>query len=109
MNGSARFHTFSLTYGAAYMALFLYSEMTQTALFRYYPILGGFYREAQPLETAGPAILWYSWLAGALVISAVLTSIVPAQIAERLGRRAVATVAFFLLIGILVYERRWFY
>lgn len=109
MNGSARFHTFSLTYGVAYMALFFYSEMTQSALFRYYPILGRFTREAQPLETAGPAILWYSWLAGAAVISVVLTAIVPTRLAERLGHQAVAVVAFFLLIMILVYERRWFY
>ena len=109
MNGSARVHTFSLTYGVAYMALFLYSEMTQSALFRYYPLFGGFHLNAQPLETAGPGILWYSWLAGAFVISGLLTLLVPVKVAERLGRRAVATVAFFLLLGILVYERRWFY
>ena len=35
------------------------------ALFRFYPVLGSFYREAQSLEDAGPAILWYSWLVGA--------------------------------------------
>ena len=109
MNGSPRFFTFSLVYGVAYMALFLYSEMTQTALFRYYPVLGGFYRDAQPLQTAGPAILWYSWLFGAGVISAVLALGVPPSWAERLGPRWVWGVAAALLLGIIVYERRWFY
>ena len=36
-------------------------------MFRYYPVLGRFDREAMPLETAGPPILWYSWLLGAAV------------------------------------------
>jgi hypothetical protein len=109
MNGSARFYTFSLTYGVAYMALFLYSERTQSALFRYYPILGEFSRGALPLETAGPAILWYSWLAGALVISTLLALLVPPSLAERLGRRWVWVVPAAMLLLIIVYERRWFY
>ena len=77
MTAYARFNVFSIVYGVSYMALFLYSELYQSALFRYYPVLGGFYRESQPLETAGPAILWYSWLLGAVVISLVVSLVVP--------------------------------
>ena len=62
MNQYARLKVFSSVYGVAYMALFLYSELYKVALFRYYPVLGRFDREAIPLETAGPPILWYSWL-----------------------------------------------
>ena len=59
------------------MALFLYSELYRVALFRYYPVLGRFSRDALPLETAGPPILWYSWLLGGAVISLVLSSSCP--------------------------------
>ena len=74
MSRYARFKVFSIVYGVAYMGLFLYSELYQVAMFRYYPVLGRFYREAMPLETAGPPILWYSWLFGAAVISLALSA-----------------------------------
>jgi hypothetical protein len=109
MNWPARFNVFSMTYGAAYLAFWLYSEFTKVAMFRYYPVLGGFRRENLPLESAGPAILWYSWLFGAFVVSVVAAAIVPPKVAERLGRTAVWFVPLALLVGILVYERRWFY
>jgi len=109
MNWSARFNVFSITYGVAYLAFWLYSEFTKVAMFRYYPVLGGFRRENLPLDEAGPAILWYSWLFGAAVVSVVAALVVPARLAERLGRTAVWFVPLALLVGILVYERRWFY
>jgi hypothetical protein len=105
----AQFKVFSIVYGVVYMALFLYSERTGYALFRYYPVLGGFYREAQPLETAGPPILWYSWLFGAAVISIAVSLAVPRKLAERVPHGWVWGVAVGLLVGIIVYERRWFY
>jgi hypothetical protein len=104
-----RVKVFSIVYGLAYMGLFLYSESTKWALFRYYPVLGAFYRDAQPMETAGPPILWYSWLIGAAVMSAVISLIVPRAWAARLPQEWVWGVPAALLIGILVYERRWFY
>jgi hypothetical protein len=107
--GSERFKVFSMVYGAAYMGLFLYSEVSKHAMFRYYPVLGAFYREAQPMDTAGPPILWYSWLAGAAVVSVVVSLIVPRRWAARLPQEWVWRVSAALLIGILVYERRWFY
>jgi len=109
MNWSARLNVFSVTYGASYLAFWLYSEFTKTAMFRYYPVLGAFRRENLPLETAGAAILWYSWLFGAFVVSVVAALIVPPKLADRLGRTGVWFVPLALLIGILVYERRWFY
>ena len=109
MNRYAQFKVFSILYGVVYIALFFYSERTGWALFRYYPVLRGFYRESQPLETAGPAILWYSWLLGAAVISLVVSLIVPRAWAERLWHGWVWVVPAVLLVVILVYERRWFY
>ena len=109
MSRYARFKVFSIVYGVAYMALFLYSERTRYALFRYYPVLGRFYRESQPPETAGPAILWYSWLVGAAVISLAMSAVVPRSWADRLWHGWVWVVPTALILVIIVYERRWFY
>lgn len=109
MNRHARFKVFSMVFGAAYMGFFLYSEASRSAMFRYYPVLGRFYLESQPMETAGPPILWYSWLIGALVVGVAVSLAVPRSWAERLPARWVWMLAAALLVGILVYERRWFY
>jgi len=69
----------------------------------------GFSRERLPLASAGPAILWYSWLACALGVSLVLTVLTPRSLAERMGRGWIWIVPTALLILIFVYERRWFY
>jgi non-ribosomal peptide synthetase component F len=106
---SARVNVFGVVFGIAYLALFFYSEVTRTAMFRYYPVLGGFRREALPLAEAGPAILWYSWLLGALVVALVASLAVPERWAERLTERWIWLMPVILFIGILVYERRWFY
>lgn len=109
MTAYARFNVFAIVYGAAYMGLFLYNEFYQFSLFRYYPVLGRFHIEALPLETSGPAILWYSWLFGALVIALVAALIVPRSLADRLGETWVWAVPIAMLVLIIVYERRWFY
>ena len=109
MSRYAQFKVFSLVFGAAYIGLFFYSEATKAALFRYYPVLGTFTRESLPLETAGPPILWYSWLAGALIIGVLMSVLVPRSWADRLPSGWVWVVAVGLLVVIIVYERRWFY
>jgi len=105
----AHYKVFSTVFGVAYLALFFYSEATKYAMFRYYPVLGTFSRDALPLETAGPPILWYSWLAGATVVAGVIALVVPRSIAERVPSGWVWVVALALLVIIVVYERRWFY
>ena len=105
----ARFNAFGIYYGVAYMALFFWNEFYQYSFFGYYPVVGSFTRERLPLETSGPAILWYAWLLGAFVISLVLAALTPRSLAERMGRRAIWVVPLALLIVTFVYERRWFY
>lgn len=100
---------FSLVFGVLYMGLFWLNEFRGIAYLRYYPLLGGFFNERQPPETAGPAILWYFWLFGALAMSLVIAVLVPRKLAERLPQDWIWMVASALLLAILVYERRWFY
>ena len=109
MTQYARFKVFSLLYGISYMAFFLYSEACQCAWFRYYPVLGRFSRDPLPLAEAGLPINWYSWLLAAFLVSAAGALIVPPA-----DRRADATlwvwgVTIVVIVGIMVYERRWFY
>jgi len=89
--------------------MFFWNEFYHTALFRYYPVLSTFSREDRSLENAGPAILWYSWLFGAAIISAGVAAIVPRSVAERLGQAWIWGVPAALFVVIFVYERRWFY
>ena len=109
MIASARFNVFSIVYGVAYMGLFFWNELYHTALFRYYPVLSTFSRADRSLESAGPAILWYSWLFGAGVISLAVALVVPRSWAERLGQAWIWGVPVGLFVVIFVYERRWFY
>jgi hypothetical protein len=105
----ARLNTFSILFGLIYMGFFFVNEFHQFSLFGYYPFLGRFSRERLPLAEAGPAIFWYAWIVCGLVVSAVLTMLVPSRVAERLGRTWVWAVPAALLFATLVYERRWFY
>jgi len=109
MNRYARFYMFGIVYGIAYIGLFFLNEFHQYSLFGYYPVLGSWSRTRLPLQTAGPTILWYSWLFGALAIALVIAALTPNALAARLGTKAVWVVPIALLILILVYERRWFY
>jgi len=105
----ARFKVFSILYGVSYMGFFLYSEACQCAWFRYYPVLGSFSRTPLPLAEAGLPINWYSWLLAAFLVSLAGMFIVPRSLAERLPHSWVWGIAVVVLVGIMVYERRWFY
>jgi len=109
MNRYASFKVFSLLYGPVYMALFWVNEFYGKAMFRYYPVLGGFYRERQPPETAGQFIVWYFWLFGAFVVSVALSLIVPRKWADRIPNSWIWIASTALVVATLVYERRWFY
>ena len=109
MSRYSQFKVFSIVFGLAYLGLFFYSEVTKVAMFRYYPVLGRFSRAALPLETAGPPILWYSWLLGALVIGGALAAFIPRSWADRVPAGWVWITAFAMVVVIVVYERRWFY
>ena len=105
MSRYAQVKIFSMLFGVVYTICFYYNW----ALFRYYPVLGQWYRASQPPAEAGPAILWYGWLAEAFVISLVISLAVPRKLAARISADAAWIVPAALILAIIVYERRWFY
>ena len=107
MMPSARLNVFSIVFGVAYMGMFFWSERYHTALFRYYPVSSPFTREDLPLEEAGPAILWYSWLFGAGGDQRRRRRWwCRGRCAERIGQAWVWGVPTASLVVILVYERQ---
>ena len=93
---------FSILFGIVYLTCF-YMDW---APFRYYPDARAIYLRPHP--QAGPAILWYGWLTAAAVVSAAIAFAVPRRLTERLGPGWAWMVPLLTIIGILIYERRWF-
>jgi len=93
---------FSILFGIVYLTCF-YMDW---APFRYYPDAGSFHLRPHP--EAGPAILWYGWVAAAAMVSAAVAFVVPHAMAERVGPRWAWAVPVLTVIGVLIYERRWF-
>jgi hypothetical protein len=59
-------------------------------------------------ENAGPAILWYGWLAVAALVSAAIALLVPPRWADRLWSGWVWLGPTIAVVVILLYETRWF-
>ena len=76
-------------------------------LFFYYPKAGHISLIASP--DAGPAIMWFGWLASALLVGAVFAFLVP----ERWSRKVPFDLAWMMFIAaflaVLIYEKRWFF
>jgi hypothetical protein len=97
------FKVFSILFGVIYSVCF-YMEW---ALFRYYPETNAFYWKMHPED--GPAILWYGWLASALILSAAIALVVPRRLAERVSSDAVWMVTIAMVVMILIHHRQWFF
>jgi len=112
MSRYAQFKVFSILFGVVYTLCFYlqgaYPLSPWWAPFRYYPAIAEWHVERQPPETAGPAILWYAWLAEAFVFSALVSVVVPRRLADRISAGSVWIIPAALIVVILVYERRWF-
>lgn len=91
-----------MLFGIVYLTCF-YMDW---APFRYYPDPRRFHITATPQD--GPAILWYGWVAAAAVVSAVVASLVPRLLAERLRPVWAWAVPLIIVVLLLIYERRWF-
>jgi hypothetical protein len=94
---------FSSLFGIVYTICFY----NNWALFRFYPAYSQFSMAALGPE-AGPAILWYGWLAYALIISGAVALLVPRALAAKLSPGLVWGIGVAVLLVIVFYERIWF-
>ena len=101
MTGS-RLTVFSLVYGILYVVSFYYD----LALFRYYPEVSQFHFLRN--DSLGVVILWYGWIATSAFASACIAFAVPRAIADRLSPGWAWIIPTAVVIGTLIYERRWF-
>jgi hypothetical protein len=97
------FKVFSILFSVIYAVCF-YLEW---ALFRYYPETNAFYWTMHPED--GPAILWYGWLASALILSSVVALLVPRRLAEKVSGDAVWLVTIAMVVVIIIHHRQWFF
>jgi hypothetical protein len=95
---------FSTTFGVIYGLCFYFNW----PLFAYYPQVNEFHIDTQLIETSGPPILWYGWMATAAVASGALAVIVPRKIAARLRPELAWLIPAAVIVAILIYEKRWF-
>lgn len=57
---------------------------------------------------SGPPILWYGWLATAVLTGAAAAAVIPKRLVARLLPDLLWLVPVVLIFAALMYERRWF-
>ena len=101
---AGRAMVFSATFGVVYALCFYFNW----PLFAFYPQVNEAHFSSQLIETAGPPILWYGWLATAGLASAAAALIVPRGISDRFWNGWAWIVPAAVVVVILIYEKRWF-
>jgi len=104
MTAHARLAVFSLVATVAYVLAYNFNW----ALFRYYPLLNQVSLEALPAKTSGPTMMYYGWIATALIAGLIAALIVPNKIAAKLPSSVAWVVPLLLVAFTLVYEKHWF-
>ena len=98
----ARLMLFSLTACIVYTLAYYFDW----SLFRYYLGSGTF--EVSPSAEAGAPILWYGWLATAVLAGALAALLIPKQAVARLSPELTWLVPAAALLAAFMYELRWF-
>ena len=101
MNGRAIL--FSVVAPAAYII----ADYFGWSLFSYYPVAGRFSFVAR--TDSGFAILWYGWLAAAILAGALAAFMVPRRWSDRLPLDLCWMSLAAALFAVLIYEKRWFF
>ena len=104
MIAHSRLMIFSLAACIAYTLAYYF----EWSLFQYYfaqNSIGGFWEQG---GASGPPILWYGWLATAVLSGAAIAAAVPRRWAARLLPDLLWLVPIVLIFAALMYERRWF-
>lgn len=104
MKVHGRLMVFSLVACLAYTLAYYF----EWSLFQYYfsqNSIGGFWEEA---GGSGPPILWYGWLATAVLAGALGAWVIPSRWIEKLLPDLLWLLPLVLIFAALMYERRWF-
>jgi hypothetical protein len=103
MKSHARFAVFSLVSSVIYVLAYDFNW----PMFRYYPLVRQWTLDPLP-KVAGPAMLYYGWLATAALVGLAVAIIVPNRFAARLPPNAAWVIPLALIAFTLVYEKHWF-
>ena len=94
-----RLMLFSLAACAVYTLAYYFDW----SLFRYYLGTG-----TSAPDAAGPTILWYGWLATAVLAGAAVAFLLPRQVLARLSPELAWLVPAIAMLAAFMYELRWF-
>lgn len=99
----SRLMVFSLVAAVAYSLAYYFDW----SLFRYYleDSRIAFFNQA---AGEGPPILWYGWLATAVLAGGMAAFIVPRKLAEKIPADLIWLLPLVLIFAALMYEKRWF-
>ena len=103
MKVNGRLMVFSLIACLAYTLAYYFDW----PLFQYYLEENRFHLTAQP-ASSGPPILWYGWLATAILAGGVCALILPRRLLTRVLPDLVWLIPCALIVAALMYEARWF-
>jgi hypothetical protein len=103
MKSRGRLMLFSLGATLSYTLAYYFD----LSLFQYYVAEGRFHVSPLP-ESAGPPILWYGWLAMAVLAGGAIALATPRALIARLLPDLVWLVGFVALFAAILYELRWF-
>jgi len=102
MKTHGRLIVFSLVACIAYTLAYYF----EWSLFQYYVADNsiGFWERG----ASGPPILWYGWLATAVLAGATAAAVIPKSWVARLLPDVLWLVPLVMIFAALMYERRWF-
>jgi hypothetical protein len=103
MKGHGRLMMFSAAASAVYTLAYYFDW----SLFQYYVAEGRFHIMPLP-ASAGPPILWYGWLATAVLAGIAVAIALPRRWLARLPSDLVWLIPFAAVLAALLYEMRWF-
>jgi len=104
MTAHSRFAVFSLVSTVVYVLAYNFGWQA----FRYYPLLNRITLDPLPAKESGPTMMYYGWMATALIAGLVAAAIVPNKIAAKLPSAVAWVVPLLLVAFTLVYEKHWF-
>jgi hypothetical protein len=97
-----------VAFAAAFCCAYILLFAMNWPLFLYYPLHADFTLGPQILKGVGPAMAWYGLMAGAGIIGALVATIVPARVSDRVLRDYLWLFPGMAIIACMFLLRRFF-